>query len=532
MSVGNHLGRAVVEYNYDTVVIGSGIGGLTTAACLAKGGQKVLVLERHYTPGGFTHTFERKKYIWDVGVHYIGEVSRPDASMRRIFDYITDRKLLWNSMDDVYDVIEVDGKSYELVAGRERFRARMCDYFPDEASAIARYLDLIGDVSRSAQSFFMQRALPAWLGRLLYEKLSRPFLALANATTEAVFADLTRDQTLVKVLTGQWGDYGLPPVSSSFAMHAMVAGHYLGGASYPVGGAGAIAANIEPVIKSRGGQIVTSAEVSQIHISQGVATGVSLSDGRTVKAKNIISSVGVKNTYEKLIGDPALIPDKVRRYLSRDQQSMAHLCLYIGINCDLRTLGLSDSNLWLHRDGVHDVHMKELSKLLGEDVPVVFISFPSLKDPEWELTRPNLGTVEIVLPASMQRFLLWQESKWHKRGADYEQLKAEATGLLLEILFSKCAILRDHVAYTELSTPLSTRHFSNYSSGEIYGLKHDPERFKQSWLRAETPIKNLYLTGQDIATCGIGGALLAGVITASRVLGPVRSVGLLRRTFF
>ena len=91
MSVGNHLGRAVVEYNYDTVVIGSGIGGLTTAACLAKGGQKVLVLERHYTPGGFTHTFERKKYIWDVGVHYIGEVSRPDASMRRIFDYI-DRK--------------------------------------------------------------------------------------------------------------------------------------------------------------------------------------------------------------------------------------------------------------------------------------------------------------------------------------------------------------------------------------------------------------------------------------------------------
>ena len=522
MGIENHLRHAAVEYNYDTVVIGSGIGGLAAAACLSKGGQKVLVLERHYKPGGFTHTFERKKYVWDVGVHYIGEVKRPGASVRRIFDYITEGTLLWNSMDDVYDVIEVDGKSYELVSGRECFRARMCGYFPNETAAIDRYLDLIGEVGRSA--------FPAWLGRMLYERLSRPFLSLANATTESVLADLTRDQTLIRVLTGQWGDYGLSPDLSSFAMHAMVAGHYLGGASYPVGGAGAIAANIEPVIKRGGGQIVTSAEVEEIHVAKGVATGVRLSDGREVKANNIISSVGVKNTYERLIKDPAVIPDKIRKYLSQDQHSMAHLCLYIGLDCDLHTLGLRNSNLWLHRDSGQDVHMKELSKLLGDEVRVAFISFPSLKDPEWGIHHPNLGTVEIVVPASMERFQLWQESKWHQRGANYEQLKAEATGYLLEILFSRCPNLREHVAYSELSTPLSTRHFSNYCDGEIYGLKHDPERFKQSWVRAETPIKNLYLTGQDIATCGIAGALLAGVITASRVLGPVRSLGLLRLT--
>ena len=64
-----------LESRYDAVVIGSGIGGLTAAVLLGQAGKKVLVLERHYMPGGFTHTFSRKGYEWDVGLHYIGEVN-------------------------------------------------------------------------------------------------------------------------------------------------------------------------------------------------------------------------------------------------------------------------------------------------------------------------------------------------------------------------------------------------------------------------------------------------------------------------
>ena len=75
--------------NIDHVIIGSGIGGLTVATWLAKLGKKVLVLEKHYTPGGFTHSFKRKGgFFWDVGVHYVGNVGE-NGSLRKLFDLLT-----------------------------------------------------------------------------------------------------------------------------------------------------------------------------------------------------------------------------------------------------------------------------------------------------------------------------------------------------------------------------------------------------------------------------------------------------------
>ena len=58
----------------------------------------------------------------------------------------------------------------------------------------------------------------------------------------------------------------------------------------------------------------------------------------------------------------------------------------------------------------------------------------------------------------------------------------------------------------------------NYEKGELYGIDHNPERYRQRFLQPRTPIKNLFLTGQDIVTCGVAGALFAGFITASVIL--------------
>ena len=90
---------------YDAIIIGSGISGLTCAALLAQEGKKVLLLEKHFKVGGWTHTFRRNNYEWDVGIHYIGEVHKPWSPIRRLFDRISDGELKWHKMDDNYDRI-------------------------------------------------------------------------------------------------------------------------------------------------------------------------------------------------------------------------------------------------------------------------------------------------------------------------------------------------------------------------------------------------------------------------------------------
>ncbi|RYZ52667.1 MAG: FAD-dependent oxidoreductase, partial [Proteobacteria bacterium] len=248
MTIGTQLHRAAIEDDYDSIVIGSGMGGLTTAVCLAKAGHKVLVLERHYTAGGFTHTYQRKGYEWDVGLHYIGEVHRKGSSMRRMFDFVSDAKLEWKEMDPVYDRIFVGSKPYDYVKGEAQFKAQMCEYFPEEKAAINTYVKLIKRVNWLASPFFLEKALPPLLARLFYRKLTTPYLQYANRTTGEVLKSLTQNERLITVLSGQWGDYGLPPAESSFAMHALVAKHYLDGANYPVGGSASIARSINDVL--------------------------------------------------------------------------------------------------------------------------------------------------------------------------------------------------------------------------------------------------------------------------------------------
>jgi choline dehydrogenase-like flavoprotein len=117
-------GNAGVSYKqhppdgeWDAIAIGSGIGGLSCAALLARrAGKRVLVLERHYTAGGFTHVFHRPGYEWDVGVHYIGEMGA-GCGMRALFDEITEGRLKWNAMPEVYDRIRIADRSL-------RFRQR------------------------------------------------------------------------------------------------------------------------------------------------------------------------------------------------------------------------------------------------------------------------------------------------------------------------------------------------------------------------------------------------------------------------
>jgi all-trans-retinol 13,14-reductase len=150
---------------------------------------------------------------------------------------------------------------------------------------------------------------------------------------------------------------------------------------------------------------------------------------------------------------------------------------------------------------------------------VVYISFPSAKDPDWSNRYPGRSTIDIITLMPYEVFGPWEGSKWMKRGEDYDQLKEKITQRLLQELYERLPQLEGKVDHFELSSPLTTKHFVNYDKGEIYGLDHTPSRFRQKFIKPRTPIKNFYLTGQDIVTAGVGGALFSGVLTTVAMTG-------------
>lgn len=505
--------------SWDALVIGSGIGGLASAALLALyAGKKVLVLERHYTAGGYTHVFHRPGYEWDVGLHYIGQVQDETSTVRKAFDQITGGQLHWAPMPEVYDRFVIGQRAYEFVSGAERIRDRLNDYFPREAAGIDRYLKAVQSVARGTDLYFAEKAIPRPMAFSVGPLLRAPLLRWARRTTAEVLAGFTQNQELLGLLTAQWGDYGLPPQQSSFALHAIVANHYLEGANYPVGGASRVAETVAPVIELTGGKIVVNAEVAEILLEHKRAVGVRLSDGREVRAPIVISDAGARNTFERLLPRNEECHRKAADRIRTIPPSQAHLCLYVGVKETAASLGITGTNIWVHPTPNHDANLARFAADPETAFPSVFISFPSAKDPDFERRHPGRATVEVVTFTPYGWFQPWQESNWRRRGLDYDAFKRQLSDRLQEELIRQVPVLAEKIDYVELSTPLSTRHFMNYQQGEMYGLSGTPGRFQLRCLTPTTPIRGLYLTGQDVTSLGVTGALFGGVLTASAIL--------------
>jgi all-trans-retinol 13,14-reductase len=515
---------------YDAIVIGSGMGGLTNAVLLSELGWKVCVLEQHYTAGGYTHSYERNGYEWDVGVHYIGDVGA-ETRTKKMFDFLTSGNLKWAPMAAEYDRFYVGDKVFNAVAGRQEFRDNLVRQFPAEEQGIDRYMQLLKQISGALYAHSMERALRPWQRWLASPILKWKKPGVLYRNTHDVLSELTDDPDLVATLCGQWGDMGLPPKQSAFMVHAMIARHYLYGGFYPTGGSWRIAEHIIPKIQKTGGEVFTYALVKQVLVEEGIVTGVEMADGHRIECDCVISSAGIGNTFDRLLPKETVKNAGYERDLSRVRPSIAHLGVYVGLKHTAEELELPRTNFWIYPGNDYDAAVDEFVKDRNAPFPVVYISFPSAKDPDYLRRHPGTATIEIVAPAPYAWFEQWQGSTWGKRGNDYEALKKELGERLMRHLYDKLPQLEGKVDYFEVSTPLSTNWFSAYQRGELYGLEHTSERLQQDWLGPRTRIPGLWLTGQDTLTCGVTGAMMAGMLTTMAIVG-MRKIGPLMKRIY
>jgi all-trans-retinol 13,14-reductase len=497
---------------YDAVVIGSGMGGLSCAAALTRAGQRVLVLEQHYAPGGLTQSFARGKFHWDVGVHYLGRMGE-GGEARRLIDWLSGGTLKFAPVGPVYDIVHLPGRRLEFARPEASLVTELAERFPDSRAELATFFDALHSADRALQSAFALRIAPRGLRPLLQLFKGNAIRRWCGRTTLEVLTGLIRDPQLRAVLAAQRGDYCPDPRESSFAMHALVMRHYFDGAYYPIGGSKAFADALVPVIEGGGGEVRVRSRVTDILADGGGVTGVRLRNGTEIACARVISDAGAQNTVHLL---PAADRDASwAREIAAMKPSACHIGLYLGLQGDIRAHGASASNYWFYETA-------ELADGLWRDpdaqprAPAVFVSFPSLKDP-LRADALDAHTAEIVVFTDWALFAPWQETRIGRRPADYQAFKQKLEDRLLEQFQAYFPALAMLVEHSELSTPLSTVAFTGAERGGIYGLETSPRRFASRALDPRTPLPGLYLTGQDVASPGITGAMTAGVMTAGAI---------------
>jgi all-trans-retinol 13,14-reductase len=498
----------------------------------------VLVLEQHDQAGGCCHTFIDKGYEFDTGIHYVGEMAE-GTSTRVLVDQLTMGKLDWTKLEDTFDTVVLGSgdhkREFPVPSGKGAWEKSLCERFPGEEKGIGKYFELVREVAQSAGVLLgVMKLAPRWFSRLLVWSglLKRWFpVEVLGRSLQEVLDSHFSDPDLKAVLAYAFGDYGTAPKEASFLMHAILTRHFMYGAYYPRGGASEIAFQIIPTIERAGGRVLVRAPVREILLNDArdQVVGVQVKKGHNVfdiLAPIVISDAGLTNTARTLLPEELGKGCGLVAMVDKLRPGMALMTVFIGLDGSAEELGLKASNVWAFSDSDLQTQLDNYMSLAPDEAtklapPLLFISFPSTKDPTFAERFPGKSTCEIVTVSPHRWYKEWEKERVMHRGEDYQSLKLaigrQAWGQVLEMF----PHLEGREEYFDVGTSLSNQYYLGSYGGEVYGVDHNLERFTldtMAKLRPQTGLAGLYLTGQDVMACGFSGAMYGGVFCASAIL--------------
>ena len=503
---------------FDTIIIGSGAGGLTTALCLAKAGQKVLVLEQHYVPGGWCHSFYLNGYRFSPGVHYIGMLEKGESTSNLYESLGIANDLVFFKMNPwAYEHCWIGDERIDMPAGINNLCESLGKRFPAEKKGLKKYLKVVQQVSRQLQ------LIPKMKG--FWDNITIPFRTAQLGkyglfSLKRVIDWHIKDPLLQKVLNIQCGDHGLPPAQASFPLHCAVMDHYFNGGFYPAGGGASIVKAMTTAIKKHGGEVRTSQAVKSILVEgekKFTATGVELENGDIIKAKRIVSNADPEKTYTKMVGHKYL-SKSLQKKLHKTKYSVTSLSLFLTVDMDVAKAGLDSGNIWMLRNKDMDQlfeDMKAIDILAEDEFPGLFISCTTLKDPLSFNGRHH--TIEAITYLSYDAFKEFSDlTDYHS--PVYLQYKDRVCEKLLNSLERVVPGIRNHIIQMELGTPMTNEFYIQSTRGSVYGTEKNFWQTGPFSFRNKSEIENLYLCGASVLAHGVAGASYSGAQTAAIIL--------------
>ncbi|MEE8449538.1 MAG: NAD(P)/FAD-dependent oxidoreductase [Thermodesulfobacteriota bacterium] len=492
--------------DYDAIVVGAGLGGLTCAAFLARNGLKTLVLEQSNVPGGYCHSFTRRRFEFDAAVRYIGYCG-PGQEVDLILKALElDQKVKFLEIEpDGYDRLIFPDLTIEVPKGADNYRDRLKKIFPEQAGGLDEYFQIIQAVESE-----LADPMPDWSNGYLAEWGQRTVAQLLEQTVS--------HSSLASLLAGQNFNYALPPSLASVVTHSRIVMQYCYGAYYPKGGTQVIPAALVETITGKGGEVKCRSRVSRIITDKGKARGVVLEKGQEFSAGLVVSDVDAKSTFLHLVGAEHLSEKLVQR-VTNLKQSLSSFIIYLGVEMDLASMGLTASNYWLHPS--YDLEENYRQLMAGElpSEPPLFITIPTLKDPDSKYAPSGMHVVEIFTLAPYGPFSPWREELFLRRGEEYNRLKEELANRIKVRAEKLIPDLTKHIVMEVTGSPVTNEYYTLATEGAIYGPAKGPGQTGKNSLPLITEIENLHLTGASTSHHGVAGTMLTGKRTASAILG-------------
>jgi phytoene desaturase len=491
---------------YDAIVVGGGLGGLSTGACLARAGRSVLLVERQDGPGGNARAFRRGPYTFDPAIHVIAQgfnIEFLDFYLSALG--VRDRVDLLPT-EDLFGA-DIAGSRFRLPIGLEALTERLTEYFPGEAAGIRGFVETCAQATRESQAPPPRVALKD----LDTVAAALPTLFRYRTSTLAdVLDEFLKDPEAKAVCGAQWPYLGLPPSRISFmAYSGALMALTEPGPLYPRGGFQALADALEEGIRANGGELMFDTTVTKVSIDGGRAAGVVLDDGRELHAPVVISNADARQTFEKLVGVEHL-PEPFTRRLARMKPSLSAFLLYSAATLDPSEHDMSHET-FVYRHWDHDrTHREILDGGLGG----MWLSFPTMHDRSLAPEGEHLIIFTALMPSDIGR--PWPEAKEHYTELMLAQAEAVLPGY------------RDSITFVDSATPATFEHYTLAHAGAAYGWENTPSQTVPKRLDYRTPLDGLFLAGHwTHPGTGSVRCLLSGAQTAAAVLDEPNPIAML-----